>query len=126
MKFDFVIGNPPYQSGDNTSNSRQEPIYQYFYDSAEIISKKYMIISPARFLFNAGLTPKEWNKKMLSDECIKVEDYIPNGNDVFPNIDIKGGVCIIYRDSEKNFGAIDTFIPNKDLREIARKIKATK
>ncbi len=89
--FDFVIGNPPYQSGDNESNSRQEPVYQYFYDSAERFGEKYMLISPARFLFNAGLTPKEWNKKMLSDEHLKVEKYVQNGNEVFANTDIKGG-----------------------------------
>ena len=124
--FDFVIGNPPYQSGDNESNSRQEPVYQHFYESAESLGEKYMLISPARFLFNAGLTSKEWNKKMLSDEHLKVEKYVQNGNEVFPNTDIKGGVAVIYHDDKKNFGAIETFIPDENLREIAIKVRKSK
>lgn len=90
MKFDFVIGNPPYQKPADATN-RQEPVYQYFYDAAEKIADKYIIISPARFLFNAGLTPKAWNEKMLSDEHLTVEYYNKNSAQVFANTDIKGG-----------------------------------
>lgn len=63
MKFDVVVGNPPYQQesiGESTSNN---PIYNYFYDLAEQVAPKYCLISPARFLSNAGYTPKTWNKK---------------------------------------------------------------
>ena len=70
MKFDFCIGNPPYQNSVDTYN-RQEPVYPFFYDSAESVADKYILISPARFLFNAGLTPKEWNQKMLEDSHLK-------------------------------------------------------
>jgi len=89
--FSVILGNPPYQSGDNQSNSRQDPIYPLFYDAAEKLADEYILISPARFLFNAGLTSKKWNQKMLSDPHLKVEDYVPDGTDVFPNTDIKGG-----------------------------------
>ena len=71
MKFDFVIGNPPYQESQETNN-RAEPIYPYFYDAAEKVASSYMLISPARFLFNAGLTSKDWNEKMLNDEHLKI------------------------------------------------------
>lgn len=118
MKFDFAIGNPPYQSSTETYN-RQEPIYPYFYDAVETVANKSMLISPARFLFNAGLTSKEWNKKMLSDEHIKVEYYNQNASEVFPNTEIKGGVAVVYRDIDKNFGAINEFIPDERLRKIA-------
>ena len=119
MKFDYVIGNPPFQES-NESNNRQPPIYPAFYDSSEEIADKYILISLARFLFNAGLTPKPWNKKMLSDEHLKVEMYEQNGSAVFPNNAIKGGVAIVYRDKDKNFGAIGSFIPDNNLREIVK------
>lgn len=118
MKFDYVIGNPPYQSSTDTYN-RQEPIYPYFYDAAEKISNKSLLISPARFLFNAGLTSKEWNKKMLSDVHVKVEYYNQNASEVFPNTEIKGGVAVVYRDCAREFGAINEFIPDESLRRIA-------
>lgn len=124
MKFDYVIGNPPYQEAAGKSNPRQEPIYPFFYDAAKEVAKKYLLISPARFLFNAGLTAKEWNKKMLNDEHLKVMDYMPDASKIFPNTDIKGGVAIVYRDATTKFGAIEEFIPNENLRKVTQKVKA--
>lgn len=118
MKFDAVVGNPPYQESIDGYN-RQEPIYQYFYDSAENISHKYCLISPARFLFNAGLTKKEWNLRMLNHPNISVVYYNPNSNELFQNTDIKGGVAAILYDRNKIFGPIKNFIPNDDLKKIA-------
>ncbi|MBE5919507.1 MAG: hypothetical protein E7272_06635 [Pseudobutyrivibrio ruminis] len=119
MKFDFAIGNPPYQES-NDVNNRAEPIYPLFYDSAESVADKYMLISPARFLFNAGLTSKEWNQKMLSDEHLKVEYYNQNSAEVFSNTDIKGGVAVMYRDSKKDFGAIEQFVADDRLRRVIK------
>jgi hypothetical protein len=123
MKFDTVVGNPPYQDSIDGYN-RQEPIYQYFYDSAESIGEKYCLISPARFLFNAGLTKKSWNLKMLNHPHLSVIYYNPNSNELFQNTDIKGGVAAILYDRNKNFGAIKNFIPNDDLRKIASHFEA--
>jgi len=117
IKFDAVVGNPPYQESTHGYN-RQEPIYQYFYDSAENIGEKYCLISPARFLFNAGLTPKSWNLKMLNNTHLKIEYYNPNSEEVFPNTDIKGGVAVVFYDVNKNFSAIKKFIPEEILRNI--------
>lgn len=120
--FDFCIGNPPYQ--DSTSiNNRSGAIYQYFYNAAEQVSEKYMLISPARFLFNTGLTPKKWNKKMLEDPHLKVEIFKQNANEIFPNTDIKGGIVVIYRDSSKFFDKIGEFIPDEHLKSISQRFK---
>mgnify|MGYP000761921347 CR=1 FL=1 len=100
MKFDFVIGNPPYQETVDTYN-RQDPIYPHFYEAAERLADRYLLISPARFLFDSGLTKRTWNRKMLSDEHIVVEKYYRKSSDVFINTNINGGVVIIYRDSTK-------------------------
>lgn len=120
MKFDAVVGNPPYQ--ESRDNTRDEAIYNYFYDLAKKIAPKYCLISPARFLFNAGSTDKKWNKKMLQDKHIKVEYYEQNSSFVFPNTDIKGGVAILYRDESKDFGAINTFTSFEELNGISIKV----
>ncbi|MCZ2490710.1 Eco57I restriction-modification methylase domain-containing protein [Dellaglioa carnosa] len=120
MKFDVVVGNPPYQESQS-NNNKGEAIYHYFYDLSERVASKYCLISPARFLFNGGLTPKPWNHKMLNDEYLNVEYYVQNSRDVFQNTDIKGGIVVLYRDSKKKFGAINNFIPDETLRKIASK-----
>lgn len=79
MKFDVVIGNPPYQAetiGDNKTFS--PPIYNVFLEEAYQLADKVIMIHPARFLFNAGSTPKAWNKKMLYDPHLKVLHYTEN------------------------------------------------
>lgn len=121
MKFDVVVGNPPYQE-NNEDRNRDDAIYQYFYDAAEQIGKKYILVSPARFLFGVGSTPVVWNNKMLNDKHLKVAYFNPNSIEVFENTDIKGGVAIIYRDSEKVFGAIETFTAYEELNKILHKV----
>ena len=123
MKFDFIIGNPPYQDetlGENTTYA--PPIYNFFMDEAYKLAEKVELIHPARFLFNAGSTPKDWNKKMLSDEHLKVLYYEQDSSKVFSNTDIKGGVAITYRDETENFGAIETFTAFNELNSIMRKV----
>lgn len=123
MKFDYVIGNPPYQEEAKGTSTSDDPIYHYFVDESYKISKKVILVTPARFLFNAGKTPKAWNNKMLEDKNIAVKYYQLKSNLVFPNTDIKGGVAITYRDEERDFGEIKTFIPYKELENILKKVE---
>jgi hypothetical protein len=118
MKFDVVVGNPPYQE---SGEARDEPVYHFFYDLAEQTAQKYCLISPARFLFNAGQTPKSWNAKMLADEHLKVEYYEQNSANVFANTQIIGGITIVYYDIEKVFGSIGVFTHYDELNSIVRK-----
>lgn len=122
MKFDFVIGNPPYQE-EKEDNGRQPPIYDKFMDGTYQVSGKVLLISPARFLFNAGQTPKEWNKKMLNDPNLKVLMYEQDSSKVFPNTDIKGGVAVTYRNKNENYGAIGVFTPIPELNSILHRVK---
>lgn len=125
--FDYVIGNPPYQDetlGDNKGFA--PPVYHKFLESAYEIADKVEMIHPARFLFNAGSTSKTWNKKMLNDEHFKLIDYKENSTEYFKNTDIKGGIVISYRDSKKNFGAIETFTPYNLMNHIMKKVKGYK
>lgn len=121
MKFDAVVGNPPYQ--EETDATRKPPIYNYFYDMAFELAPIATLVTPAIFLFDAGQTSKEWNRKMLSDEHFKVIRYFENSKDVFDTVDIKGGVAITYHDSNTNFGAIDIFTAYSELNEIISKVK---
>ena len=120
MKFDVVIGNPPYQ--EQTEGTSDKPIYNYMMDGAEEVSDRVCLITPARFLFNAGKTPKEWNRKKLNDPHFKVLYYEQDSSKVFPNTDIKGGVAITYTDKEKEYGEIGTFIVFPELSNIFHKV----
>ena len=123
MKFDYVIGNPPYQDGESVS-TRKPPVYNLFMDATYPLADKVELITPARFLFDAGQTPKAWNKKMLNDEHLKAIYYEPDGSKIFPNTDIKGGVVITYHDKTKNFGAIKAFTSYSELNNILKKVTA--
>ena len=124
MKFDFCIGNPPYQETRGNSN-KMVPIYNNFIDAAINISKAMELITPARFLFNGGITPKEWNKRMLDDNHLMVLDYKADSKSVFPNTDIKGGVAILYRDESKSGEPISVFTPFEELNAVLKKVNAT-
>lgn len=122
-KWDIVIGNPPYQE-DSDLSTRKPPVYNKFMDAAFSISDKVELITPARFLFNAGQTPKEWNKKRLSDPHFKVLEYIPDASTVFQNTDIKGGVAITFRNADEVYGAIEAFTAFPELNSILKKVKS--
>lgn len=120
FKFDAVVGNPPYQ--ESRKDTRDDAVYHYFYESAESIAPVYSLISPARFLFNAGSTDKNWNKKMLTDKHIKVVEYEQNSAKLFPSTDIKGGVAILLRNENEDFGEIGTFTSFDELNSIIHKV----
>lgn len=122
MEFDFIIGNPPYQDetiGDNKGFA--PPIYNLFLDNAYEISDRVEMIHPARFLFNAGSTPKAWNQKMLNDKHLKVLFHEQVSGRVFANTDIKGGIVITYHDKRKDFGAIGVYTIYPELNNIKNK-----
>jgi len=122
MKFTAIVGNPPYQiTTDRTSDT---PIYHLFMDVAFQICDKVSFITPARFLFNAGKTPAEWNNRVLNDPHFKVIWYKPKSTDVFPNVDIKGGVAVTFRNAVEDFGSVGTFTAFDELNSIIKKVSA--
>lgn len=123
MKFDFVIGNPPYQEEAPGTSTSDKPIYHLFMDAVYGVSEKVELITPARFLFDAGATPSAWNQKMLSDCHLKVLYYESDSSKVFPNTSIIGGIAVTYRDSQQMFQPIETFIAYAELASILKKVK---
>ena len=119
-KFYAVIGNPPYQ--EEVEGTSDRPIFNYFMDAAYEVGEKVELITPARFLFNAGKTPKAWNKRMLNDPHLTVLDYEQSSSTVFANTDIKGGVAVTLYDVAREVGPIGVFSSFGELRSIQKKV----
>jgi hypothetical protein len=119
MNFSAVVGNPPYQ--EKKEGTSDNPIYHIFYDISFSLANKVTLITPARFLYNAGKTPTEWNNKILNDPHVKVI-WCKRTDEVFPNVDIKGGIAVTYRDNQQEFGKIGIFTKHDELNEILSKV----
>ena len=126
MKFDFCIGNPPYQDESNGElRNYAPPVYHLFLDEAYKVAEKVELIHPARFLFNAGSTPTTWNQKMLQDTHFKVLLFDQNSDTFFPTLStpIKGGIAITYHDNKNEFGSIEVYSQFSELNEISLKVR---
>ena len=96
MKFDVVIGNPPYQLSNGESSDI--PIYQHFIAQAKRLEPKFLsMVIPARWMAG-GKWLDEFRAEMLADKSLKELIDYPVASDVFPSVDLKGGVCIFLRD----------------------------
>ncbi|MFS0712257.1 Eco57I restriction-modification methylase domain-containing protein [Microbacterium sp. 2P01SA-2] len=122
-KFDVVIGNPPYQEEAQGEGTRDTPIYHQFMDAAYEVGTKVVLITPARFLFNAGFTPKAWNEKMLADPHLSVPVYVRDSSQLFPGTKIRAGIAVTYRDADREGEAIGTFTPFPELNSILHKVR---
>ncbi len=122
-KFDVVIGNPPYQEEAQGEGTRDTPVYHLFMDAAYEVGKKAVLITPARFLFNAGFTPKAWNEKMLADRHLTVPIYVRDSSELFPGTKIRAGIAVTYRDAERAGAPIETFTAYDELNSILHKVR---
>jgi hypothetical protein len=122
MKFDAVVGNPPYQESSETNFAK--PVYHLFIEASKSLRPNYVcMVHPARFLFNAGATPKDWNKKMLNDPHLSVSMYEPESQKLFSGVDLKGGICVTFWDENKSGeGLGGSFTPYKEIKSVLRKI----
>ena len=93
MQFDVVIGNPPYQMKGGSGGTNDSPIYHLFVEQAKRLEPKFLsMVVPSRWLAG-GRGLDEFRKEMLgSHELVSLVDY-PVSSEVFPGVEVKGGVC---------------------------------
>lgn len=102
MKIEAVVGNPPYNIEDGGAGASSTPIYNYFVTLAKAVTKRsFTMVFPTRWYAGGkGADLAEFRNDMLDDPCVKELHDFPNPDQVFPNTNIRGGVCYLSWDKE--------------------------
>ena len=99
MKFNAIVGNPPYMEMDGGAQASAKPIYNQFVEIAKKINPQYVsMIMPSRW-YSGGKGLDEFRDKMLNDTKISILHDFLNPEQVFPKTNIRGGICYFLWDS---------------------------
>jgi len=117
MKFDVIVGNPPYQLSDGGNSRSAKPIYHKFIEKAKKLNPRYLtMITPARW-YAGGKGLDDFRLEMLSDKRIRKIIDFENSNDVFPGVDVAGGICYFLWDRDnKGLCEIINYIDGKEIK----------
>ena len=120
MKFDVIVGNPPYQLSDGGHGRSAKPLYHKFIQQAKKLNPKYLtMIVPDRW-FAGGKGLNEFRDEMLNDKRFrKIVDYT-SASDAFPGADVPGGVCYFLWDNSHN-GETEIEVRNGNQIDISRR-----
>jgi len=117
MKFDVIVGNPPYQLSDAGHGRSASPIYNKFIEQAKRLNPRYLtMIIPARW-YAGGKGLDDFRAEMLADKRIRKLIDFENSNDVFPGVDVAGGICYFLWDRDnKGQCEVINFIDGKQIK----------
>ena len=122
MKFDVIIGNPPYQLETGGSGRQAKPIYHLFIKQAKKLNPRYLsMIIPSRW-FAGGMGLDEFRKSMIEDQHILAFVDYANAKDCFPQNSISGGVCYFLRARDKEGECSFSNINNKEINTLQRRL----
>lgn len=127
LKFDVVIGNPPYQESDGGAQASARPIYQKFVRAAKELNPRYIdMVTPSRW-YVGGKGLDDYRDEMLNDPHFReLHDWL-TPDDIFPNTNIRGGVSYFLLDSEydnkENLVHVVTYEDNKIKNDCQRPLK---
>lgn len=119
MKFDAVVGNPPYQEM-NDSNKMSRSVYPEFVRIARRVGSKSSLVIPARWTSGENgpyKETKDFIAEMIDGNHIKKFVLYPNSLDLFKNVDIKGGVCFYLFDNDYSKDEIDYSLNENGIRK---------
>lgn len=112
MKFDVIIGNPPYQLSDGGNSASAKPIYQLFVEQAKKLNPRYLtMITPSRW-FIGGKGLDAFRLEMMKDKHVRTIVDFENSYEVFPGVDIAGGISYFLWDREHE--GLCKFVNSKD------------
>ena len=114
MKFNAVVGNPPYQLTDGSGGTNDAPIYQHFVEAAQKLTSQYAsLIIPSRW-FTTGRENLlgDFRASMLNNPGIRMLFAFTNSHDVFPTVEIKGGLCYYLYDADYSGDCLYTLVQN--------------
>lgn len=124
LEFDAIIGNPPYQQMDDGYGASAIPLYNLFIEQAKKVKPGYVImIVPSRW-FSGGKGLSKFRKSMLEEGgIVEIHDYIYS-NEIFPSVDIKGGINYFLWDRHHNGDVlVRTYIKGKCVSEMSRPLR---
>ena len=127
MKFNTIVGNPPYQIMDGGAGASAKPVYNLFVNTAKQLDPQYIsMIMPSRW-FAGGKGLDTFRDEMLNDIHLKRLDDFLNPELIFPNTNIRGGLCYFLWDKKHDTNKFQTLVvthdKNKPISTVKRLLK---